>query len=234
MNYFLAHVFALLSFARGVLARGSFAKRTLKHLAGVVLALVLVCALPAVALAEETDSSVDAAQKVDAAQNYVDERQIPDGSFLYDTSIEALAGADGYYDGARVVVTGEVVGDRLNAEAGSNHSWITLYSLRKGTAEVYNPSSIQVYVSNSLAETIDTYGRYNVRGTRVQVSGTFNLACVDHEGLSDIHADSLQVVQKGSKVSSSFDLLSFLPGVIAVALGLLLMLVYRRMMERTR
>ena len=132
-----------------------------RRVATLLASFALLMVLPLASWAAEADDLLN-----EDDHNYVNERQMPDGSFLYDTSIEALASADAYYDGATVVVTGEVVGDRINAEIGSNSCWITLYSLRKATSEMYNPSSIQVYVSNSLADSIDMYGRYNVRGTR--------------------------------------------------------------------
>lgn len=200
-----------------------------RRVATLLASFALLMVLPLASWAAEADDLLN-----EDDHNYVNERQMPDGSFLYDTSIEALASADAYYDGATVVVTGEVVGDRINAEIGSNSCWITLYSLRKATSEMYKPSSIQVYVSNSLADSIDMYGRYNVRGTRVQINGIFHLACVEHEGLSDIHATSLSVVQNGSSLKQSIEWSSFVPGVFAVAVGLILMLVYRRMKERAR
>ena len=166
--------------------------------------------------------------------NAVNQTQVPDSSFLYDTSIDALASADVFYDNTTVVVTGEVVGDRRSAGIGSDSSWITLYSLKKGAAEQYNPSSIEVCVSNSLADTIDTYGRYGVRGTYVQVSGTYHLACADHDGLSDMHADSLSIVRKGAQQSNPFDVTMFLPGVIAVLAGLLVMFVHKRITDKAR
>lgn len=200
-----------------------------KYLVVALMSLALALAFPVCALAEDLGEG-DSPE----SHNYVDERQIPDSSFLYDTSIEALATADVFYDNTTVVVTGEVVGDRRSAGIGSDSSWITLYSLKKGAAEQYNPSSIEVCVSNSLADTIDTYGRYNVRGTYVQVSGTYHLACADHDGLSDIHADSLSIVRKGAQLSNPFDVTMFLPGVLAVLAGLLVILVHKRITDKAR
>ena len=200
-----------------------------KYLVVALMSLALALAFPMCALAEDLGEGDNP-----ESHNYVDERQIPDGSFLYDTSIEALATADVFYDNTTVVVTGEVVGDRRSAGVGSDSSWITLYSLKKGTAEQYNPSSIEVCVSNSLADTIDTYGRYNVRGTYIQVSGTYHLACADHNGLSDIHADSLSIVRKGAQQSNPFDVTMFLPGVIAVLAGLLVMFAHKRITDKAR
>ena len=200
-----------------------------KYLVIALMSLALALAFPMCALAEDLGEGDNP-----ESHNYVDERQIPDGSFLYDTSIEALATADVFYDNTTVVVTGEVVGDRRSAGVGSDSSWITLYSLKKGTAEQYNPSSIEVCVSNSLADTIDTYGRYNVRGTYIQVSGTYHLACADHNGLSDIHADSLSLVRKGAQLSNPFDVTMFFPGVLAVLAGLLVILVHKRITDKAR
>ena len=200
-----------------------------KYLVVALMSLAFALAFPACALAEDLGEG-DSPE----SHNYVDERQIPDGSFLYDTSIEALATADVFYDNTTVVITGEVVGDRRSAGVGSDSSWITLYSLKKGAAEQYNPSSIEVCVSNSLADTIDAYGRYNVRGTYVQVSGTYHLACADHDGLSDVHADSLSIVRKGAQLSEPFDVTMFLPGVLAVLAGLLVMLLHKRMTDKAR
>ena len=204
-------------------------KKLAKCLIVALMSLALALAFPVCALAEDLGEGDNP-----ESHNYVDERQIPDGSFLYDTSIEALAAADVFYDNTTVVITGEVVGDRRSAGVGSDSSWITLYSLKKGAAEQYNPSSIEVCVSNSLADTIDTYGRYNVRGTYVQVSGTYHLACADHDGLSDVHADSLSIVRKGAQLSEPFDVTMFLPGVLAVLAGLLVMLLHKRMTDKAR
>ncbi len=200
-----------------------------KYLVAAAVSLALALTFPLCALAEDLGEGDNP-----ESHNYVDERQIPDGSFLYDTSIEALATADVFYDNATVVVTGEVVGDRRSAGVGSDSSWITLYSLKKGAAEQYNPSSIEVCVSNSLADTIDTYGRYNVRGTYVQVSGTYHLACADHDGLSDVHADSLSIVRKGAQLNEPFDITMFLPGVVAVLAGLLIIFVHKRITDKAR
>ena len=236
--------------ARGVLAH--------MNRSFLLVALVLLCALAlclpvrftvlaptagayACAFADEGEGAGASAGEAPAedaeasseSSNVVNERQIPDGSFLYDTSIEALAQADVFYDNSTVVVTGEVVGDRINAGVSTNSSWITLYSLAED-GKRYNPSSVQVYASDSLLNTIDTYGEYNTVGTYVQVSGTFHLACSEHQGLSDIHADSLSVVQKGSTTKSSFDLMQFMPGIAAVLTGLLLVLIHKHLKEKAR
>ena len=53
--------------------------------------------------------------------NAVNQTQVPDSSFLYDTSIDELAEADSYFDGQTVQVVGEVVGDRITGDAADDY-----------------------------------------------------------------------------------------------------------------
>ena len=70
-----------------------------------VLAVLLaaVFALPAAAHADEPAEG----------DNAVNTQQLPDSSFIYDTSIVDLSGAGAYYDNQTVQVTGEVIGDSI-------------------------------------------------------------------------------------------------------------------------
>ena len=135
-----------------------------------VLAVLLaaVFALPAAAHADEPAEG----------DNAVNTQQLPDSSFIYDTSIVDLSGADAYYDNQTVQVTGEVIGDSIRAGVSGRHRWITLSS--QGDS-----ATISVYMSNESASKIDTFGEYGTTGTILQVRGTFHLVCADHEGQSD-------------------------------------------------
>ena len=80
-----------------------------------VLAVLLaaVFALPAAAHADEPAEG----------DNAVNTQQLPDSSFIYDTSIVDLSGADAYYDNQTVQVTGEVIGDSIRAGVSGRHRW---------------------------------------------------------------------------------------------------------------
>ena len=54
-------------------------------------------------------------------KNRVNPQQMPDSSFLYDTSIAELANADPYMNNQTVQVVGEAIGDILAAEIGRAH-----------------------------------------------------------------------------------------------------------------
>lgn len=162
-------------------------------------------------------------------ENVVNPQQLPDSSFIYDTSIIDLSSADAYYDGQTVQVTGEAIGDNLIADAEGNYRWITLIAQDAGTN-----ATITVYMSAAEAELIDTYGKYGATGTMLRVRGTYHLTCSDHEGLSDIHAEAVTVVQKGKANPDEFDVMKFIPGAILVVVGLILLLAYYHIRERRR
>ena len=160
--------------------------------------------------------------------NLVNPQQKPDSSFIYDTSISALQGADSYLNDQTVQVTGEVIGDRIRAEFDPGYSWIVL----QGSDRVH--SEIPVFVETESTEVIDTYGAYGRKGTTLQVRGTFHLICPEHEGLTDLHASAVTFVEKGSVTEQPFDIGAFLPGLMVVAVGFIMLIVFHQMREGQR
>lgn len=175
----------------------------------VLLAFALLAAVPA--WAQEDD------------ENQVDTSLLPDSSFIYDTTIYALQHSDTYYEGQTVQVTGEVVGDIIAAEGDDGHKWITVDSLPDERT-----ASVQVYVSESQASNIDTLGRFEQTGTTVEVTGKYHLVCDQHDGLSDIHATSVNVLERGSSSHTSFSFGPFVPAIALLVAGLALYFLYRR------
>lgn len=158
--------------------------------------------------------------------NAVNVTQLPDSSFIYDTSITDLSTADTYYDKQTVQVTGEVVGDRITAGDG-RHCWLQL-------ASPSDSSTVSVYLTNESADKVDAYGAYGRKGTTLQVRGTFNLACPDHDGVSDLHAQVVTVTEKGKATPDEFDINAFIPGMVTVMIGLAMMVVFYLLRERQR
>lgn len=184
-----------------------------------ICASMLVFALAPAAFAE-SDSGND---------NEVNILQTPDSTFLYDTSIYDLDNADASYQGQTVQVTGEVVGDSIIAEEDEGKHWITLDS-----TDSEKEGSISVLVDDSVLSAIDTYGEYGKTGTTLKVKGTFYLACPTHEGIIDIHADTVSVVERGKTTPEVFDINMFIPGIVACAIGAGLALLFRFLRERQR
>ena len=184
-------------------------------------ALAFALALPAFACPQATFADEPA-----EGDNAVNVTQLPDSSFIYDTSITDLSTADTYYDKQTVQVTGEVVGDRIIAGDG-RHCWLQL-------ASPSDSSTVSVYLTNESADKVDTYGTYGRKGTMLQVRGTFNLACPDHDGASDLHAQVVTVTEKGKATPDEFDINAFIPGMVTVMIGLAMMVVFYLLRERQR
>ena len=184
-------------------------------------ALAFALALPAFACPQAAFADEPA-----EGDNAVNVTQLPDSSFIYDTSITDLSAADTYYDKQTVQVTGEVVGDRITAGDG-RHCWLQL-------ASPSDSSTVSVYLTNESADKVDTYGTYGRKGTTLQVRGTFNLACPDHDGASDLHAQVVTVTEKGKATPDEFDINSFIPGAVTVMIGLAMMVVFYLLRERQR
>lgn len=184
-------------------------------------ALAFALALPAFACPQAAFADEPA-----EGDNAVNVTQLPDSSFIYDTSITDLSTADTYYDKQTVQVTGEVVGDRITAGDG-RHCWLQL-------ALPSDSSTVSVYLTNESADKVDTYGAYGRKGTTLQVRGTFNLACPDHDGASDLHAQVVTVTEKGKAAPDEFDINAFTPGMVTVMIGLAMMVVFYLLRERQR
>ena len=189
----------------------------------VAVAAVLTCAAPTAAAGPAPAAWAD--EPADGS-NAVDVTQLPDSSFIYDTSITDLSTADTYYDKQTVQVTGEVVGDRIDAGDG-HHCWITL-------ASAVDASTVSVYMTNESAAKIDMYGAYGRKGTTLQVRGTFQLACPSHDGVSDLHAQVVSVTEKGKATPDEFKFEAFIPGIITIMIGLVMMAVFYLLREGQR
>lgn len=187
---------------------------------------VMACAAALIALTCALGAPRDAWA---ADENLVNPQQRPDSSFIYDTAISALNSADTYYDNQTVQVVGEATGDIINVDIAGDHKWVNLSAEEQGVTY-----SIAVYMRQSSAARIDTLGGYGKTGTTLQVRGTFHLVCPDHEGVTDIHADVVSVVDSGSEHPDEFSPQAFIPGGVAVVIGFVLMFIFYRLRERQR
>ena len=188
-------------------------------LAALAAAFCLFACAPAIAFADDDDSEDDS--------NLINPQQRPDSSFIYDSSIIDLSNADSYYDKQTVQITGEVVGDIIDARDGM--VWVTL-------SEASNSSnaSVAVLMTRESASHIDALGRYGTTGTMLQVRGVFHLACPDDQGLSDVHATSVAVVAKGIHHANEFRPEAFAVGAALTVVGFALMGLFRYLRERQR
>lgn len=153
--------------------------------------------------------------------------QLPDSSFIYDTSIQELSNADPYLDNQTVQVTGEAIGESIRASLFGRARWVTL-------SPVGESVTVSVFMTEESAAKIDSFGRYGVRGSILKVRGTFYLVCPEHDGATDLHAEEVTVVKPGESVHESFSIFAFAPGMILVVVGLIMLFIFTRVSERRR
>lgn len=103
------------------------------------------------------------------------------------TRVAVLTSANRALDGSEVSFTGETVGDVVNAEAG--YKWVNIM----GTADTV----ISVRMTDEQAGLIQNSGSYQATGTVFKIAGTYHIACAEHQGELDVHADEVEVTDAG-------------------------------------
>lgn len=175
-----------------------------------------------------SSSASSAASSVDSdAENVVNPAQRTDSSFIYDTGISALNDTPSLYDGQTVQVMGEAIGDRIVDDSDSAYCWVELSSED-------DHSTVSVHMTVEQAGLIDTFGRYGYVGSTLQVRGTYHQVCDEHEGVSDLHATSVELVEKGRVDEKPVSFSDFLPGIVLVCIGAALTGVFYYVREKQR
>ncbi|MFA5099913.1 MAG: DNA-binding protein [Candidatus Omnitrophota bacterium] len=90
------------------------------------------------------------------------------------------------FDNKTVTYSGEVIGDVMRR---GDHAWINVNDGR---------SAVGVWITAAMASEIGPAGDFKHTGDIVEVTGVFNRVCVQHGGDLDIHAQSMQVLRRGS------------------------------------
>ncbi|MBN2847449.1 MAG: hypothetical protein JXP72_03245 [Coriobacteriia bacterium] len=107
---------------------------------------------------------------------------------VYDTTGPELASSRSGLDGAIVRFEGEVVSEPLFG--GQGHVWVNVLS--EGTA-------IGVWMPGEMAAEIEVLGQYSHTGDIVRVTGRLSEACDEHGGDLDVHAESLELLERGQR-----------------------------------
>lgn len=159
--------------------------------------------------------------------NTVNVNQLPDTSFLYDASISELLSEGTLYDLQTVQITGEVVGDRISSEDEYDNYWICLQE-----QDSESPTCVSVLMNKAQTELIDSYGNYKQVGTTLQVRGTFNMACKNHQGQTDIHVQEVTALKTGTPIENQVNPVILTAGIISIIAGVLLLSLYNYRKER--
>jgi len=124
------------------------------------------------------------------------------------------------FDGKTVVLRGEVIGVMERGD----FAWVNVLD-----GEV----AIGVWVRNEDARKISFVGDYRHVGDLVEVVGTFHMACPEHGGDLDIHADKFTVLTVGRGLDRPLNMpLALLS--VALAAGAITLALYLRHVRRER
>ena len=119
-----------------------------------------------------------------------------DSDVVVETRVGVLTRVNRALDGAVVRVQGEAVGDKL--AAGDGHVWVNILGS--------SGSSMGVYMSDEQARAVTCLGDYNNTGTVIVVTGVYAVACHEHQGELDLHAQSVEVLDVGGAIEHGADL----------------------------
>lgn len=141
------------------------------------------------------------------------------------------------YDGREVTITGEAVGDIMVRD---DYAWITVnddaYSIKSieegGDFAGLSNYGIGVWAPRRELEKIHVLGGYKNKGDWVRVTGTFNRACHEHGGDTDIHAESVVVLKAGYPISHPFQYWKLLVVIILAGIIVVLWVVRRKKIRR--
>ncbi len=118
-----------------------------------------------------------------------------DSDVVVETRVGVLTRVNRALDGGVVRVQGEAVGDKL--AAGDGGMWVNILGS--------SGASMGVHMSAEQAESITRLGDYNNSGTVVLVTGVYSVACHEHQGELDLHAQSVEVVDAGGAIEHVVD-----------------------------
>ncbi len=97
------------------------------------------------------------------------------------------------HDGKSVVYAGEVIGDVM---ARGDFAWVNVND---------GENAIAIWLSRELAGEIQFVGSYHAKGDRLEISGVFHRACIQHGGDMDMHAQNVRKISPGEPVREELD-----------------------------
>jgi len=124
-------------------------------------------------------------------------------------------------NGTVIEFEGEAIGEALHADA--THKWVNV--LGDGMA-------VGVYVASDSADLVGTFGDHRHDGDIVRVSGTINVACDEHAGEFDVHAERFEIISQGEVRETPIQPWKAVVGLLGVAVFLVEWRFYGRLKER--
>ena len=125
------------------------------------------------------------------------------------------------YDGKTIEIQGEALGEIM--ERGQN-AWVNISD---------QTSAAGIWLPLVQARKITSFGDYKHKGDTILLTGTFHNACAQHDGELDIHAASLEILEKGHSVEKNVSVQKMLIALLLFLLGGVSLFVLRRALNKT-
>ncbi|MBM3706185.1 MAG: DNA-binding protein [Actinobacteria bacterium] len=117
------------------------------------------------------------------------------------------------YDKKEVIYSGEVIGDIMKRD---EHAWINISD---------GSNAIGVWIPFEETEKIGFTGQYKYKGDIVKITGIFNRACSEHGGDLDIHAKSIEIIERGYEIKRNINFYGLIAGIVLFIIAMSLSLV---------
>lgn len=213
--------------------KSALAPACVAGLLALCLALAVMLCIPTASEAAPSTNAVGSAKELDVGAlsdrydslNNLENSLNEEESVVIDTRVAVLISVNRALDGSDVRFTGEVVGDVVNSDPG--YKWVNIM----GTAN----NVIGVRMTDEQASLIQNRGSYQATGTVLQITGTYHIACPEHQGELDVHASSVVVKDNGGPTVHLISVQRLLVAVTLCVLAALLITIFvllRRRMER--
>lgn len=92
-------------------------------------------------------------------------------------------------DNSKITLRGEAIGECMNR---GKYSWVNISD---------GSTAMGIWLKSEQAHSLKNFGKYGYKGDIVEITGTFNRACVEHGGDMDIHAISVKIIDTGGIVT---------------------------------
>jgi hypothetical protein len=147
-----------------------------------------------------------------------------DSSQVTHVTIARLSSADTDLDGKLVSFVGEVVGEPVVTGGGGR--WVQLKSS--------SGDAIEVSMDESMADLIENYGSYAVKGSTLRIIGIYRVADPNNLGNLDVVAYSVSVVDEGGARTDGVDGNELTAALVAVCVAVALLVVKIVLKKRKR
>lgn len=125
------------------------------------------------------------------------------------------------FDGKQVTFQGEVIGVMIRGD----YAWVNLFD---------SGYAVGIWSRADDARMVSSVGDYNNVGDKVEVIGIFHMACLEHGGDMDIHAESFEISSKGHTIERMPNFMIVLVSVVLAIVAIFMSLYFRRISKERK